>query len=105
MLIIMKEHGTGQEIVDVTKIQIPDLWHIANRPETKDEWGERHDPQIDALEQARILECWYLCHDLLLALRSINREVHFKHPIDVIELLEQEAREKGIGVSDDEDES
>ena len=50
MKIIRSPHGAAREIVDVEKLEIPDLWHIAmTLPE----------PQ-----RSDVLYVWYLAHDL-----------------------------------------
>ncbi len=82
MKIIRAENGKDQQAVDVNKIRIPDLWHIATRKGSKDiDTDKELLPQIDAFEQAKILECWHLAQDLLGAMRSIQNGANLKKPI------------------------
>lgn len=82
MKIIRAENGKDQNVVDVNKIQIPDLWHIATREGSKDvDTDKELLPQIDAFEQTKILECWHLAADLMGALRSIQAGADLKKPI------------------------
>ena len=53
---IRSPQGAKRRSVQLSKIQIPDLWHIAMRAEGK--------------EREMILECWHLCHDMLANLRG-----------------------------------
>jgi hypothetical protein len=50
--IIRAPHGTHRRSVPIDKITVPDLWHIAMTLQ-------------DKAAQDQVLECWYLCHDLL----------------------------------------
>jgi hypothetical protein len=49
--IVRYTKGKGREIVETSKIQVPDLWHIAMRRRQE--------------ERKMILETWQLAHDLL----------------------------------------
>lgn len=71
----MKIHRPGcrleDDIVDVMKIEVPDLWHLA-RSLKKD---GRHDTS------RAVLQCWHLTHDLLGALRNIAKGADIKKPV------------------------
>ena len=53
--IIRAKGGTDEREVFVDDISVPDLWHIAMALPGDLETGQ----------QAYVLECWHLCHDLL----------------------------------------
>jgi len=55
--IVRSKGGTAERTVAVTDIQVPDLWHIAMSINNKE-------------ARARVLDCWYLAHDLLRAVRD-----------------------------------
>jgi len=42
--------------VDVSEIQVPDMWHLAM--------------QLEEPDKSMLLECWYLAHDMLRALHE-----------------------------------
>lgn len=48
--VTLSKGGTAEKTVDVAKLQIPDLWHIAHR--------------LDEEDKEKVLECWHLAHDL-----------------------------------------
>ena len=48
--------GTAERKVDISKIQVPDLWHIAQRMK------EKKGYEAEAADM--VLECWHLTHDL-----------------------------------------
>ena len=54
--VVLAAKGTKRQIIDVNKIRIPDLWHVAMRIKE----GKSTIPR-DAED---ILEAWHLCHDL-----------------------------------------
>ncbi|KKL88395.1 hypothetical protein LCGC14_1925150 [marine sediment metagenome] len=58
--IIRSPKGPLRRVVPLSEVQVPDLWGIA---ESLAEEG-----RTEASEQ--ILECWYLCIDLLMTLRD-----------------------------------
>lgn len=60
--IVLCKGGTMERTVEVSKIVIPDLWHIAHLPEL--------DGYTQGGKSAKdlILECWHLAHDLKKAL-------------------------------------
>lgn len=60
MQITLSKGGTKERTVDVEKIQVPDLWHIA-----------MDQDDVNAREQ--ILQTWHLAHDLLRVLREMDR--------------------------------
>lgn len=50
-LVTLSKGGKGERSVDASKIEIPDLWHLA----------QSQDSQQD---REAILEVWHLAHDL-----------------------------------------
>lgn len=50
--VVRAKGGTGERIVGLSEIQVPDMWHVAHA---------QPDPKVRDM----ILECWGLCHDLL----------------------------------------
>ena len=48
--------GTAREVVPLTQVQVPDLWHLAQ--------------DLPARKRDMVLETWYLAHDLLTELRE-----------------------------------
>jgi hypothetical protein len=60
MKITLSKGGTNERKIEVSKIKVPDLWHVALAQEHK-EWKEA------------ILECWHLAHDLRDALTAIKK--------------------------------
>lgn len=66
--IITAEHGSNEQKIDVSKIHIHDLWHIAMRLE---------DPN----EQKIVLEIWDLAHDMRGALQAIANGANISKPI------------------------
>ena len=54
--------GSLERVVPVDELRVPDLWHIAMHLK------ERGFPKA----QDEVLECWYLCHDLLRSIREEN---------------------------------
>lgn len=68
MQIIRAEQGDAQQTIELSKINIPDLWHIA-MAETN-----------EAIKN-KILTTWYLCHDLKLALEKIDASGKFTEPV------------------------
>ncbi len=48
--------GIDERVVDANKTRVPDLWHIAMAADEED--------------KAMILECWYLCRDMLRTLQE-----------------------------------
>ena len=67
MKIIMAEHGSQQRNVDVKKIVVADLWHIAMR--------------LKGDEQKIVLTVWHLAHDMHGALCAIANGADIKKPI------------------------
>lgn len=63
MKITRARGGTAERIVPLSKIVIPDLWHVAD-----------HLKAIERPESAEaVLECWHLCHDLKNELEQRER--------------------------------
>lgn len=58
MIITLAKGGTKERKIDVSKIEIADLWHIAMR--------------TDGPDQAMILEVWNLAHDMRRALQELT---------------------------------
>lgn len=58
--IIRAPQGTNREIVPLSQVHVPDLWHIAKR---REEEGFTEEAE-------QILECWHLCIDLLMTKKS-----------------------------------
>ena len=68
MKIITAEHGSKQKTIDVQKIVITDLWHIAmSCPDKK--------------AQAAILDVWHLAHDMRGALCTIANGTDITKPV------------------------
>ena len=66
MNITLSKGGTGERTVELSKIVIPDLWHIAHNQEFK---GDKE----------AIILCWHLCHDLrrtLEEMEHLKRKLH-----------------------------
>lgn len=59
MKIILAEQGSRRRVSRVSDIQVPDLWHLAM--------------QLPKGQRAEVLEVWHLAHDLLGALRLIEK--------------------------------
>lgn len=49
--ITLNEGGTGERVIDILHIQIPDIWHIAHRIENEE-------------DRKLVLEVWSLAHDM-----------------------------------------
>ena len=58
--VIRSAKGTLRREAPLSEIQVPNLWHIAHR--TAD--------NLTQSDRDTILECWYLCHDLLANIRA-----------------------------------
>jgi hypothetical protein len=67
MKIIRAENGTLERVVDVEKIKIPDLWHIAEC--------------LNEQSQDMVIEVWHLAHDMRGALCAIANGADLKKPI------------------------
>jgi hypothetical protein len=48
--VTLSKGGTAERTVEVVKIEIPSLWHIAQR--------------LPSGDRAEVLACWHLAHDL-----------------------------------------
>jgi len=59
MRILLHENGTGAEEAEVSKIVIPDVWHIAMTIKDKQ-------------AQDMVLDVWNLAHDMKRALLNID---------------------------------
>lgn len=68
MKIIVAERGTKQKTINVKKIHIHDLWHIAM---------EMKNP----VAQKMVLDVWHLSHDMYGALCHIADGADLKKPI------------------------
>lgn len=58
MKITLSKGGSKERKVELSKIVIPDLWHIAQGQ------GKEWSPEGAEIAKKEILECWHLCHDL-----------------------------------------
>lgn len=58
--VTLNKGGTAEKTVDSKCVDIPDLWHIAERLR---ESGEIRDADT-------VLECWHLAHSLLVHINS-----------------------------------
>lgn len=58
--IVRAKGGSKERIVEVDKIQIPDLWKIVHN----------HNIDLEARYKEQILETWSIAHDLLRAVRQ-----------------------------------
>ena len=60
--IIRSPKGTARRLVEVDKIQVPDLWHVAEyeREQGNTQWADQ------------ILDCWHLAHDLITNIQAHN---------------------------------
>ena len=59
MKITLAPKGTARRTVDAQDIEIPDLWHIAQRIENKE-------------ERAAVLQVWYNAHDMRNVLAALD---------------------------------
>ena len=64
MRIIRSKGGSEQREVEVSEIQIPDLWHVAVMLEKEFQMKGA---------AGQVLECWYLCHDMLRTLQEMEK--------------------------------
>ena len=56
--VTLNKGGTGEKVVSISEVSIPDLWHIANAI-------REHGKVADGPGCAElILECWSRAHDL-----------------------------------------
>ena len=53
--IIRSPKGTLREVVPLSEVRVPDMWHLAEAL-----IGEEREEEAEQL-----LECWHLCIDLL----------------------------------------
>lgn len=60
--IIRAPKGTARQVVEVDKIQVPDLWHVAMhvRDQGDIQWSKQ------------ILDVWHLAHDLIANIQAHN---------------------------------
>jgi hypothetical protein len=69
--IVRSKQGTKRHIVKVSEVDIPDLWHVAEKiRDAASGEGIRLTPE-DAEE---VIETWALCHDLLEHIKRVCRE-------------------------------
>lgn len=63
--IIRAPEGTDRREVEVDKIKVPDLWHVAVYLQDKDntQWA------------TQILDCWHLAHDLITNIQAHNNNI------------------------------
>lgn len=54
-------NGTNKHTVTAGEIEVPDLWHVAQR---LDQLAKQHDDVGLKVAAQRALECWHLAHDL-----------------------------------------
>ena len=65
MKVILSPRGTARREIDVSQLQVADLWHVAMRVrDTGDEQGS-----------AMILEVWHLAHSLVENLRAMEKGI------------------------------
>jgi len=55
--VTLAKGGTGERVVEVNRIEIPDLWHIAQ--------------SLPAVECEAVLKVWHLAHDLRRELQEL----------------------------------
>jgi hypothetical protein len=53
--------GTGEREIEVSAIEVPDLWHVAMHLQGKAE--TEGNPQMK-LYADMVLDCWHLAHDM-----------------------------------------
>lgn len=63
--IIRSPEGTERREVEVDRIQVPDLWHVAMyvKDQGNTQWAEQ------------ILDCWHLTHDLITNIQAHNNNI------------------------------
>lgn len=49
-IVTLAKGGMAEKDMPVSKVKIPDLWHIAHR--------------LDEEDKEKVLACWHLAHDL-----------------------------------------
>ena len=59
MKITLAPKGTARRTVDAQDVEIPDLWHIAQRIE-------------DEKDRAAVLQVWYNAHDMRNVLAALD---------------------------------
>jgi len=65
VLITRSKGGTGERKVELSEVQIPDLWHVAMAFDSASQTGKlQFAPKYCRYWHDQILECWHLCHDL-----------------------------------------
>ena len=63
--IIRSPKGTERREVEIDKIQVPDLWHIAMMLEDQ---GKENAMKA-------VLDCWHLAHDLITNIQAYNTNI------------------------------
>ena len=60
--IIRNAEGTKRRLIEIDKIQVPDLWHVAMyvKDQGDTQWADQ------------ILDCWHLAHDLITNIQAYN---------------------------------
>lgn len=61
IMITLGKGGMAEKTVDINHVEIPDLWHIAM--------------SLPKAQQAMVLSCWYLAHDMKRELQEIGDNV------------------------------
>lgn len=65
--IVRSKGGTEEREVPINELQIPDLWHVAM-------YLKKNEPTLGYGDGTpawqAVLNCWYLCHDLLRTIRE-----------------------------------
>ena len=79
--ITLAKGGTSERTIDISRVEIPDLWHVAMHLK-----GSK-DP-VDVRRAEMILECWHLAHDLK---RHIQEEID----LDINKLFETLTKKEG----------
>lgn len=65
--ITLNKGGTAEKQVGIHRIQVPDLWHLAQ--------STRLDPQ----ERKAILDCWHLAHDLKTHIQGLDESPRHRY--------------------------
>ena len=59
-----------ERTVEVSKITIPDLWHVAMALKDMGDKEPRFGGAYGMSASEAVLECWHLCHDLKRAIET-----------------------------------
>jgi len=77
MRITRSPKGAGKRKVELSQVQIPDLWHLAMWLNDAD--GDRTVKKLqpNPVWPGMVLECWHLCHDLVANLADPSLITYF----------------------------